>query len=118
MTNADQAKILLRLLYKQAADAVHQTKALCHLQRVAWSQGDLAEAERTCLTLQHWTQDKKELPKDMLELGKVFEWIQESARNMMMQYAELPESKAERIPRINELVDKHVSVGVNVIDCN
>jgi hypothetical protein len=110
-----EAKKLLQLLYEQAPDAVYQTKALWHLQGVARRQGDLAEAERICLILQHWTRDKKGLPKEMLRKGDAFAWIQESARDMMMQYAELPESKAKRIARINDLVDNHVGVGRKVI---
>ena len=47
-------------------------------------------------------------------MGQVFGWIQASAREMMMQYAELRELKARRIERINSLVDNHVSVGVEV----
>jgi hypothetical protein len=105
---------VLYLLYKRAPDAVYQTKALCHLQRVARRQGILAEAERICLILQHWTQDKKELPAAMLRKGQVFQWIQDSAREMMMQYAELREPTARRIERINSFMDNHVSIGVEV----
>ena len=47
-------------------------------------------------------------------MGQAFQWIQQSAREMMMQYAELREPKARRIERINSLVDNHVSVGVEV----
>jgi hypothetical protein len=50
----------------------------------------------------------------MFRMGQVFGWIQASAREMMMQYAELREPKARRIERINSLVDNHVSVGVEV----
>jgi hypothetical protein len=109
-----KAKLLLQRLYARAPDAVYQTKALYHLQRVARREGNLAEAERICLILQHWTRDKKELPKEMLRIGQAFQWIQESAREMMMQYAELREPKARRIERINYLVENHVSVGVDV----
>lgn len=111
-----KAKMLLKRLYVRAPDAVNQTKALCHLQRVARRERDLAEAERICLILQHWTRDKKELPAEMLRMGQVFEWIQASASEMMTQYAELREPKARRIERINSLVDNHVSVGVEVAD--
>jgi hypothetical protein len=110
-----EAKKLLRRLYEQAPDAVYQTKALYHLQYVAWRQRDLAEAERICLILQHWTRDKKGLPKEMLRTGDVFQWIQESAKIMMLQYKDLHESKAKIIARINYFVDNHVSVGVKVI---
>jgi hypothetical protein len=100
------------LLYEQAPDAVYQTKALYHLQGVARLQGDLAESERICLILQHWTRDKRPLPKEMLRKGYTFEWIQASARSMMCWYAELHnEFKAKRIARINDFVDNHVSVG-------
>jgi hypothetical protein len=114
----EEAKKLLQRLYEQAPDAVYQTKALWHLQGVARSQRDLAEAERICLILQHWTRDKKGLPKEMLRKEDVFAWIQESASDMMMQYAELPEPKAKRIARINDFVEHHVSVGVKVSDRN
>ena len=104
----DEARHILDDLMQHAPDSVVKVKSLVYKQMIAVDQKQFQQAEAIFLRLQNWdiSAESTEMPKELFKKGQVFERIQDSARLMMMQTAQMRISKAERKAKIEELLEK------------